>query len=95
MLGSIYRLLGWLVLPAALLLALVLFAPFAASFATWALLKPETAILLILLAVGAIYVAKAIRAVRTLYGLATRKQRARAMGVAAVEAALGQRTVVR
>lgn len=95
MLGSIYRFLGWLVLPAAVIIAVILFMPFAASFGVWALLRPDTAFLVLFLIVGAIYVAKALRAVRTLYGLATKKRRARDAGLAAVEAALGQRTVVR
>jgi len=95
MLGAIYRFLGWLVLPAAILIALILFAPFATAFSIWSLLNLEAALYLVFWVVAAIFVVKGIRAVRTLYGLATKKQRARAVGLAAVEAAVAQRTVVR
>lgn len=95
MLGSIYRFLGWLVLPAAVIIAVVLFSPFAVSFGLWALLKPESAFLILFLIVSLIYSVKAVRAAATLYYLATKKRRVRAAGLAAVEAAVRQRTVVR
>ena len=94
MLGSIYRFLGWLVLPAAIVIALILFSPFLAAFSIWSLLNLEAALYLIFWIVFAIYAIKAIRAMRTLMGLAGNKRRARAAGLAAVEASL-QRTVVR
>lgn len=95
MLGAIYRFLGWLVLPAALLIALILFTPFATAFGVWSLLNFEAAIYLVFWIGFAFFALRAIRAARTLYGLATKRQRARAVGLAAVEAAVSQRTVVR
>lgn len=98
MLRASYRLVGWLLLPAALLIALILFAPFAATFATWALLKPEAAGLLLFLALAFVFIGKGIRAASTLISLmrhGSPRRRAREAGLRAVSEAVNQRTVVR
>lgn len=98
MLGSLYRLVGWLLLPAALILALILFAPFAATFLTWSLLKPEAAGLLLFSIVAIVYIGKGLRAAGTLLDLIVHgnpRRRAREAGLRAVSEAVNQRTVVR
>lgn len=74
MFGSFWRLIGWLVLPAALVLALIVFSPFAAVFATWALLHPDLFGTLLFIVLAVYFVRKGARAAATLYELATRKR---------------------
>lgn len=98
MLGSLYRFVGWLLLPALLLLALILFAPFAATFATWALLKPEAAFLFLFAILAIVYIGKGMKAAGTLIELiryGNPRRRAREAGLRAVSDAVNQRTVVR
>lgn len=94
MLNSLWRLVGWLLLPAALIFALVVFSPFAMAFATWGLLHPELVLTLIFIVLAMHYVRAGARALATLYDLATRKRRQRreveALALQAVQRAVAR-----
>lgn len=75
--GSIWRLLGWMVLPFAIVVACVLFTPFAISFAFWALAHPETAGTLLFIVLAVYYLRRAVQAVSILWGLMFAKRQTR------------------
>lgn len=94
MLKSLWRLVGWLLLPAAFVFALVVFSPFALAFATWALLHPELVATFIGIMLAVHYVRAGVAAFATLYELATRKRRQRreveALALQAVQRAVAR-----
>lgn len=85
MLRSLYQVVGWLILPAVLVIAVLLAAPFAAAFSAWALVSPESAFLWLVLLVAVIYIGKGVRAASTLWGLMTRRKRIDTVALQAVE----------
>lgn len=88
MLNTLWRVVGWLLLPAALLLALVVFSPFAVAFTTWGLMHPGLVGGLLLALVAVHYVRKAAQAAVMLHAYATRRSRARRAALAAVQSAV-------